>query len=188
MTKRKNMTKGERHSALESNVQQLQNATRLTQLLMQQTGQSLQNLQQDLSELASRQREIQYRLKAFQELSGLSLEDVNAKTESLQITDFNEFSAKDDEENGLVEATEVAEDSIVIFTTKAEGGGFLRSKQEISEIGFPQLKEDFIGKKVDDEFEADINGVAHTVKVLGIRKKEVVEEVVEEVTEESASS
>ena len=178
------MTKGERHSALENNVQQLQNATRLTQMLMQQTGRSLQNLQQDLSELASRQRDIQYRLKAFQELTGLSLDDLNAKTEALQIADFEEFSTKDDEENNLEVGTEIGEDSIVIFTTEAEEGkGFLRSKQALSDIGFPQMKEDFLGKKVGDKFEADVDGIKHTVTVLGIREKKE-----EEVVEESVSS
>ena len=189
MTKRKNLTKGQRNELLENTVQQLQQSTRIIQMVMQQTGKSLQSIQKDMSELASRQRELQYRLKAYQEITDTSMDDVNAKAELLQIADFDEFSAKEDEENGYTETDVVAEDSVVIFTTVAEENqGFLRSKQAYSDIGFPKLKEDLLGKKAGDSFDIDVNGTEHKLTVLGVRKKpeEVSEDGTIEIPEAAA--
>ena len=189
MTKRKNMTKGERQDALEKSVNQLQTATRLTQMLMQQTGQSLQNIQRDISELANRQREMQYRLRAYQDISGIALSDVDKKSTELQITDFDEFSAKDDEDNNLIVTDTVEEDSIVIFTTVApDNKGYLRSKQALEDIGFPQMREDLLGKKVGATIEVDINGVTHSLTLLGVRKKEGGDEQLDDTTTEETQA
>lgn len=172
MTKRKNMTAGQRQAAMEKQVEQLTMATRIFQQLMQQTGQNVSAMQKDVSELANRQRELQYRFLAYQELASVSAEDINKKAEELQIKDFEDFSAKDDEEKGLTVADEIVEDSIIIFTTEAEDNkGYLRSKQSLSDLAFPQMREDLLGKKVGDSIEVDVNGVNHKLTVLGIRSK-----------------
>lgn len=172
MTKRKNMTAGQRQQAMEKQVEQLTMATRIFQQLLQQTGTNVSAMQKDVAELANRQREMQYRFLAYQELASVSVEDINKKAEELQIKDFEDFSSKDDEEKGLTEADVVAEDSIIIFTTDAEDNkGYLRSKQSVSELAFPQMRDDLIGKKVGESIDADVNGVTHTLTVLGIRSK-----------------
>lgn len=182
MTKRKNMTKGERQLKLENQVKNLEMAVRLSQMLIQQQlGPRLTQAQKDLSELASRQRSLQYTVLAFQEVSDVDMDAVNAKASELQIKDFDEFSARNDEELGLTPADEVGEDSVIVFTTEADGEkGFLRSKQAVSDLAFPQMKEDLLGKKVGDTIEVDIDGVTHNLTLLDIKAKPEEEENGEE--------
>lgn len=178
MTKRKNMTAGQRQVKLETQItemeeqiKQLTFATRIFQQLMQQSGSNLNNLSQDLGELSGRQRDLQYRFLAYQNLSNLTSDQINAESEKLQIADFEEFSAKDDIENGYAVVETVEEDSIVIFTTEADNGkGYLRSKQSLSDLAFPQMKEDLVGKKAGDVVDVDVNGVQHKLTILGVRK------------------
>lgn len=173
MTRRKNMTKGERFESMEKRVSQLEMAGRITQMLIQQIGNSVSPMAQDLGELATRQREYLYRTLALQELLGVDLSILNTKSIDLQVKDFNESSDKEDAERGYTVTDVVTEDSVVILTSKtpneAEDKGYLRSKLLVSQIGFPQLKTDLVGKKVGDTVEADINGVKHMITVLGVR-------------------
>jgi len=173
MTLRKNMTKGERQAQLERRVANLEMSTRVAQMLIQQIANNVSPMAKDLGELAGRQREMQYRILAAQELLALNADVLNKKAEELQIRDFSEASDKEDMEKGYTPQDEVKEDGIVIFTSKTpdetEEKGFLRSKLLVSEIGLPDLKAAFIGKKVGESFEADVNGVKHTITVLGSR-------------------
>jgi len=149
-------------------------ATRISQMLLQQVGNSSNQMGRDLSELATRQRDVQYRQLALQDLLGVDLDALDKKAEELQIKDFSEASAKEDLEKNYTEASVVAEDSVVIITTKVEedsAKGILRSKLVVGEIAFPQLKEDLMGKKAGDSLEADINGTNHEITVLAIRTK-----------------
>jgi hypothetical protein len=171
MTLRKNMTKGERQAALEKRVSNLEMANRVAQMLLQQIGGSVSPMARDVGELATRQREMQYRFLAIQELLTLNTDEIAKRSEALQVKDFEETSAKEDAEKGYTVADVVGEDSVVILTTKVEGGegGILRSKLVVKEIGFPQLRADLTGKKVGDVVEADINGTKHSITVLGVR-------------------
>jgi hypothetical protein len=173
MTLKHNKTKGERFEALEKRVQNMEMASRITQMLVQQIGNSVSPMARDVGELAGRQREIQYRLLAIQELLGLNIDQINARSEELQVKDFEETSAKEDVEKGLNSADVVTEDSIVIFTSKTPDEevdrGILRSKLLVKEIGFPALREDLIGKKVGDTLLTDVNGVKHSITILGVR-------------------
>jgi hypothetical protein len=170
------MTKGERQVAAESNIQQLQQAVQMNQAMIRFLNNSLQNLRKDFSEIAGSQREMQYRLLAFQELNNMPLDKLNEKAQELQVKDFEEYSAKDDEENGYTVGDVVGEDSIVIFTTEAEDNqGFLRSKQLVSEIGFPEMRDSLIGKNPGDVIDVDVNGVTHKLTLLGVREKPPVE-------------
>jgi hypothetical protein len=171
MTKRFNKTKGERFQQAETGVSQLQMATRVTQMLLKQMGESITSMSRDFNELTARQRDLQYKVLAIQELSGLTEDHVTKRAESLQIKDFEETSAKEDLAVGATDVAEVADDSVVILTSKlASGGGILRTRLNVSEIGFPQFKQDLLGKKVNDTFDADINGTTHSITVLGIKK------------------
>lgn len=171
MTLRKNKTKGERFQQTEKGVEQLQMATRVSQMLIQQMGQSVQSMSKDMNELTARQRELQYKVLAIQELLNLSADDVTLRAEALQIKDFEEASAKEDLAQGVTDVDTVSEDSIVVLTSKLEaGGGILRTRLNVAEIGFPQLKQDLLGKKVGDVLDADINGTKHSITLLGIKK------------------
>lgn len=171
MTKRKNMTAGQRQAAIEQQVEKLTMFNQIIQKICQQNGNNLNSMERRFNELSSRQRDLQYRLLAYQNLTNLDTEVINKKSEELQIADFDEFSAKDDNENGYAVVDTVEEDSIVIFTTEAaDGKSILRSKQHLNEVQFPQMKEDLIGKKAGDKIDVNINGVTHNLTLLGVRK------------------
>src|SRR5688500_8721518 len=104
MTKRKNMTAAQRQALLEKKVEQLEMATRISQMLLQQMGNSTNTMGRDLSELATRQRDVQYRLLAVQELAQLNVDDINKRAEELQVKDFDEASEKEDAERNYTMA------------------------------------------------------------------------------------
>lgn len=172
MTKRHGLTRGDRFDALERQVKDMEMAVRVSQMLLQQISNSIQPLSRDVGELANRQREVQYKVLAVQNLLSLEADKINEKAGDLQLKDFEEASAKEDLEKGYLEASLVAEDSVVILTSTAAAApekSILRSKLLISEIGFPQLKADLVGKKVGDKVSADIGGVKHEITLLAIR-------------------
>lgn len=170
MTLQKNKTKGQRFQEAEKGVQQLQMATRVNQMLVQQIGNSVTGLSKDLGELSGRQRDAQYRILAIQALLGLSLADIDKKAEEMQIKDFEEASAKEDAAEGYTDVDFVEENSVVVLTSKVgDTGGILRTRLKVAELGFPQLRDDLLAKKVGDVVEADINGAKHTITVLGIK-------------------
>ena len=193
MTLKGNKSKGQRALETESGLKQLQMATRVSQMLVQQMGQSVQAMSKDMNELTARQRELQYKVLAIQELTGVNVDAVTALAESLQIKDFAEASAKEDAAAGAVDAELVEEDSVVILTSSVnQGGGILRTRLNVAEIGFPQLKQDLLGKRVGDTFPAEVNGVSHSISILGIKKLpqklELDMTVSEETTAETAAS
>jgi hypothetical protein len=170
MTLKGNKSKGQRALETESRVKQLEMATRVSQMLIQQMGQSVQSMSKDMNELTARQRELQYKVLAIQELTSVSADTVTERAEALQVKDFEEASAKEDAAAGATDAETVTEDSVVVLTSKvAEGGGILRTRLNVAEVGFPQLKQDLLGKKVGDTFTADVNGTAHSITLLGIK-------------------
>lgn len=173
MTLRGNKTKLQRSQDLEKRVANLEMANRVTQMLVQQIGGSVSPMAKDVGELAARQREMQYRLLAVQELVSLQSDAIAKRSEELQVKDFDEASAKEDAEKGYAAADTVTDDGVVIITSKvtapAEAPGILRSKLVVNEIGFPQLRADLAGKKAGDVVTADINGTTHEITVLGAR-------------------
>lgn len=184
MTKKKNLGKGERFELLETKVAQLETAQRFIQMLLQQIGNSIQPLSNDLKELANQQLVLQYKVLAIRELGGWSVATVDSVAESLQVKDFSDLSDKEDVEKNYTITDVVAEDSCVILTTTTPADqaakGILRSKVLVSEVGIPDLKTALIGKAVGDCFDCAINNVNHSITLLGIRKvpaPPVVEEV-----------
>lgn len=171
MTLKGNKTKSQRALETEKTVQQLQMATRVSQMLTQQMGQSIQSISKDFGELSGRQRDTQYRLLAIQALLNLSVDDIDRKAEALQIKDFEEAAAKEDVQAGCTDTEVIAENSVIVLTSKVgNGGGILRTRIKVAELGFPQLKQDLLGKKVGDVVEADLNGARHTITILNVKK------------------
>ena len=178
-------SKGEKFDALNKQVNQMSMAMNVSQMMISRQGQNQQQLQQDLQEIANRQREIQYRILALAELCSVDETKLNELVTEKQLIDYNELSDKEDQEKGYTLADEVTENSVVIITSKTpeleEDKGILRSKLTWSEIGFPDLKEGLLGKKVGDKTEAMVNGTLHVCEVVGIRNMPQVEENIEEV-------
>jgi len=174
MTKgRQQLSKGQRFEAMEKTVKQLQMSVQINQMLLKQVGNTVSPMQDDLGEFISRQRELQYRVLAVQELSNLDIDIIDAKSRELQIKDFEETSDKEDVEKGYIAADVIAEDSIITLTstTPEEDGddrGILRSKMIYEDFQLPELKEALLGAKVGDLVDADVNGVKHKIEVLKI--------------------
>lgn len=171
MTKKHNLSRGERFEIAEQKVKNLEMGARVSQMLIQQIGNSVSPMSRDVAELAGRQRELQYRLLAVQDLLGLKTDEINTRAEQLQVKDFQEASDKEDVEKNYTVSEAITDDSVVLLTSKtADGtGGILRSKLVMKEIGFPQLRQDLLGKVAGDTVNADINGAVHTITVLGVR-------------------
>ena len=173
MTKgRQQQTKGQRFEAMEKTIKNLQMSTQVNQMLLKQVGNTISPMQADLGEFISRQRELQYRVLAVQELANLDIDTIDAKSRELQIKDFEETSSKEDEDKGYTLADVVAEDSVVTLTSttpdESEDKGILRSKMEYSDFTLPELQEALLGAKVGDLIDVDVNGVKHKIEVLKI--------------------
>jgi hypothetical protein len=190
-------SKGKIVQDLENRVQNLEMGLRVSQMLVRQLMENMQPMKNDLGELAIRQKELQYRALAFQELTSLDSDKIQDLSLQLQIKDFEESSDKEDKELEYTVADVVAEDSAVILTSSAPSDdgdkGILRSKLLISEIQFPDLREALIGKKTGDKLDHNINGIDHNIEILGIRtvppvKEETVEAVNTEVASENAEA
>jgi len=187
MAKGQKLTKGEKFDALTQRVEQLEMSTRFSQMMLQQIGNTVQPIQKDISEIASRQRDLQYRLLAYQELTNISREDVDTKTKELQLVDFVDLNKKDDEEQGYLasESGIVEDNSVIVITSETPesniDAGILRSKMVLSEVNNPELREALLGKKLGETTEFDLSGVKHVATILDIKIAPVVEEEIESV-------
>lgn len=186
MTRRKNMTAGQRQSVLESKIERQEMAAKFTQMLFQQMSNSISRIDETTHGLTKMQQNLQYSFLALREMLGVDVDALEKKAEELQIKDFDEASDKEDKEKGYVVVDIVEEDSLVLIssTTDDNKQNILRSRLLVSEIGFPQFKKDILGKKVGDVVDADINGTLHHIAILGVRKppeqkKEEEKEVVD---------
>ena len=177
MTKRKGMTKAEAFKALETRVEHIEVATRVSQSLLQRFGQSFSGMETDITQLANSQREIQYKLLAITKMLEVDDNLLTAKVEELQIVDFEEASAKEDTEKLLTVIDVADEHSIIVFTSKAadEGKDILRSKVDLDSLNHPDFLENVVGKTVGDSFPTDINGVQHEITLLEIKAKPLEE-------------
>lgn len=175
-------TKGEKFDALTKRVEQLEMSTRFSQMMLQQMGNSVQPMQQDMSEIANRQRDLQYRLLAYQELTNITREQVDIKTKELQLVDFEELNAKDDTEQGYLtsETGVVGDDSVIVITSTTPendiDAGILRSKMVLSQVNNPELREALIGKKTGETTEFDLSGIKHQATILDVKTVPAVEE------------
>lgn len=165
--------KGKIIQEMDKRIQALEMGLRVSQMLVRQLMEGMQPMKTDLGEIAMRQRDLQYRVLAFQDLTSLDSEKVQELSVELQISDFTETSDKEDVELNYTVTDTVAEDSVVILTSntpsESKNLGILRSKLLMSEIQFPDLRESLLGKKVDDVFNHTINNVDHVITLVGIR-------------------
>ena len=173
---------------LDKRVESLEMATRMSQMLTQQVGNSISQLAADLREIASRQRDIQYRLLAIQEIDvNLGTEAVNALAEKKQVADFTSASVKENKELGYTPGEVINEDSVVIFTTKTstEGKSILRSKLALADIALPEFRDSLLKRKAGESFDADLQGVSHEVTVLEVFQKPIQEKIDEQKQEQA---
>jgi hypothetical protein len=155
---------------LTAELKNLQMATRITQMLIQQMGQTVQRLDQDVGRAMGLLNDLQYRTLSMLELGSTPTAAVNAKADELKLKDYNEASDAEDLAKGNTPADVVASDSIVVVTSTAPNEkGIFRSKFKVSECGLPALSNALEGKKVGDKFQINLNGLDHEMEVLAIR-------------------
>jgi sporulation protein YlmC with PRC-barrel domain len=148
-------------------------------------------MQSDLGRTVGVMNDLQYRLLAYQEVSGVDIEALKAKADELRLKDYNEASDKEDAEKGLipVDTVESVNDYVVISSTtpgEAQDKGIFRSKFRISESGIAELMTGLIGKKVGETLEVKLADLNHVVEVLAIRKDPAPLAVVPEIVDENA--
>lgn len=166
-------SKKEQVKGLDVNVKNLQMAVRIMQMSVQQLATSYQGISNDMSKLMSVVNNLQYRAQAAQSLSGLTEDAITVKADTLKLNDYNEASDKEDTEKGLTPLDTVAADSVCIITSTCNDDnkdkGIFRSKFHLDTCGVPDLQQKLLGLSVGAKVDVTLNGVLHTVELLGIR-------------------
>jgi len=179
MTKRKGLTKAESFQKLCKQVEHLEMNSKVFQTIIQRFGQSFSGMEQDISSIATTQRDIQYKLLAMTEILNIDNDTLNGKIEKLQIVDFEEASEKEDAERSFTKVDVVESNSVVVFTTStvdSKAKDILRSKVDLEEINHPEFVAAVMGKSRGDTFTTTINEAEHSVTVLDIKTKPVLPE------------
>lgn len=155
---------------LQTEVANLQMAGRISQMMTQQLLQNTKNIGEDLGRAMSLISELQYKLLAVQKVSNLDITALGAVADDLRLKDFEEASSKEDASQNFTNADVVGAESTVILTSTTENGqGIFRSRIKLAECGVPDLIKGLDGKSVGEKVEVALNGVQHTVELLGIR-------------------
>ncbi len=173
--KRQKLSKGQRFESVEQQVEQLTQAVRISQMLIQQFMQSSRAMQTDLGRVVGMVNDLQYRLLAQQTLSGVDIEALKTEADRLRLKDYQEASVKEDEEKGLVlvDTVETVNDFVMITSTtplETPDQGIFRSKFRLSESGNGDLMTNLIGKKAGDKVIILLGEVQHNVEVLEVRR------------------
>jgi hypothetical protein len=162
----------ERLASLETKLANLEMASRISQMMTQQLMQNMKNMQEDLGRSLSIINELQYKILAMQQVSGLDLSAMNEVANGMRLKDFTEASDREDAENGFTVGDKVEANSTVVLTSKTEGvdAGIFRSRIELAKSGVPDLINAFMGREVGAKALVKLNGVEHEVELLAIRQ------------------
>jgi hypothetical protein len=160
---------------LQTQVANVEMATRMSQMLVQQLVQNNRNMGDDLNRALNLINELQYKVLAMQSVANLDKEALNSAANDLRIKDFNEAAAKQDAEGNFETINVVEDNSTVLLTSVAKDAdgndrGIFRSRVAVQEIGVPELVANLVGKEVGAKFTATLNGLTHEFEVLGARR------------------
>jgi hypothetical protein len=166
----------DRVEALEKEVSNLNMAIRVSQMLLKQALERLDDSEAKNRQNLSMLNDFQYRLLGLQAATNVDISAVAKAADDLKLTDWNKASDAEDEKDNLVVVDSVSsQDNIVILTSTTPNTtpdvGIFRSRTSVSEIGNPELIDTLIGKTVGDKFEFDLNGSKHVIELLGVRAK-----------------
>ena len=165
----------ERLKQLDSKLASLEMASRISQMMTQQLMQNSKFIQEDLGRALGLLNEMQYKILAVQEATGLDLAQLNEIANSKRLKDFNEASDKEDINGGFTVGDKVEAISTVILTSKTDEAdrGIFRSRIELAKSGVPDLINAFAGREVGAKVVVKLNGLDHEVELLGIRNPPV---------------
>lgn len=169
----------ERLRAIETELKNSQMSQRITQMLLKQMMDSLQNMQQDLGRSLNLINELQYKLLAVQSVSGLDVNKLSEVTNNLRLKDFNEASDNEDKQGNFTVGEFVQEDSTIIITSTTENSdkGIFRSRIKLSECGHKDIIDGFMGRDVGAKISTQLNGEEHMIELLAIRNPPKAEKV-----------
>lgn len=172
-------------SQLRAELDNVQMANRVSQMLIQQLMQSVKGVTEDLSAALNQLYDLQYKQNGIQKLLKVDTKALNDVIAKQRLADFEDAASKQDAKDGLVVAEVATKDSTVVITSTAqdeEGNdrGIFRSRIKLSESGVPQLIDALTGKTVGDKAVVKLNGFDHEVELLSIRETVVKEEVAAE--------
>lgn len=166
-------TTKDKFRSFEAELKNLQMATRMTQMMLQQLLQSSKNMGEDLSKLFQIVNELQYKSIAIQRAANLDNDQLAATANELRLKDFQEASDKQDQAEGFEAIDAVEEDSTVILTSTTKttpDAGIFRSRIKLSDSGVPDLINGLTGKPVGTKVSVKLNNTEHEVELLGIRR------------------
>jgi hypothetical protein len=157
---------------MEAELKNVQMSVRISQMMVQQLLQNNKNMSEDLTRALGLINELQYKTLAIQQGASLDKATLNSIAADLRLKDFEEASNKEDAEKNYTVDQTVNEDSVVIITSTTEEAdrGIFRSKIKLAECGVKELVEAFMGREVGARAICMLNGVEHTVELLGIRQ------------------
>lgn len=166
-------------------IQNVEMASRISQMMLKQVLEQFQNLRRDMDNTMGIINDIQYRTIAMLEVGNIDKAALEAKAEELKLADYNRASDQEDSSKGYLLDNEgvIDEKSIVIITSTTNGDndkGIFRSKFAMEECKTESLRAKLIGAKVGDVINEEINGDTHTISILGLRKVKVDESVGEQ--------
>lgn len=163
-------TKTEQLESLSKELQNMQMAGRVTQMMVQQMMQNMQNVSQDLGKAFATINELQYKILAMQSVGGFDMKAMQAKAEELRLNDFVEASDAEDTQGNFTSSDKVQDDSTVIITSSTpDDTGIFRSRIKLAECGVPALIQGLTGQTIGTKVTCKLNGADHTVELLGVR-------------------
>ncbi len=166
--------------SMDKELKNMQMAGRVTQMMVQQLMQNIQNITQDLGKAFGTINEMQYKVLAMQSVGNFDMAAMETKANELRLNDFVEASDAEDKAGNFTIADKVQEDSTVIITsTVTDGAGIFRSRIKLADCGVPALVQGFAGQSVGTKVSCKLNGVDHVVELLAIRNPPPAEPVVQ---------
>ena len=161
----------ERLRSMETELKNVQMAGRISQMMMKQMMENTQGLQQDLGRALNLINELQYKILAIQNVSGLDLSKLNEVANVQRLKDFNEASDKEDLNGNFTVGDLVQQDSTVILTSVTENpdNNIFRSRLKLADCQVKDLIEGFMGRPAGAKIITTLNGVEHEIELLGVR-------------------
>ena len=181
---KKGLSKGEKFKELETAVENMQMALRLSQMMSQHQGNEIKQMQGDLVYFMGLSNELKYREKATIQINELDEGAIDKLAGELKVKDFNEEAVKRDEIEECEPQDVVDDDSVLIISTTTnddKDDGIFRSRFHMSECFTPELREALLGKKVGDSFDQTLDEVVHKVNIHDIKRRPPVEINLEDV-------
>ena len=168
--------KKDRFKELDVAIKNCEMATRLTQMMVKQLLEQMQNSRLDIDNTMGMLNDFQYRTLAMLELSGIDKKLIDKRADELKLADYMKASDAEDAAKNYVDDASgvVGEDSVVTITSSTNGDedrGIFRSKFPMSECLTPSIKEKLMGLKLGESFEEAIKGDVHKITIVALKKK-----------------